>query len=76
MGDENVKSSGLQSIITLQREVITTCKLSDKNYSQWSRTARLWFKSQGKYVHLIDNPSTGATLDQWEQQDANLITLM
>ncbi|KAG6631310.1 hypothetical protein CIPAW_13G082800 [Carya illinoinensis] len=57
---------------------MTSVKLNGKNY-MWSRSVEMFLKGKGlRRTHLIDPipASTSSTFAQWEQEDAQILSLM
>lgn len=51
--------------------------MNNKNFSQWSKIVKVWFKGQGKYRYLANSTPFDLTeLEQWEQQDVILLSFM
>ncbi|XP_042946557.1 uncharacterized protein LOC122279793 isoform X1 [Carya illinoinensis] len=58
---------------------MTSVKLNGKNYMLWSRSVEMFLKGKGlRRTHLIDPipASTSPTFAQWEQEDAQILSLM
>ncbi|KAG2689806.1 hypothetical protein I3760_09G156600 [Carya illinoinensis] len=58
---------------------MTTVKLNGKNYILWSKSVEMFLKGKGLHrTHLVDSmpESTSSTFAQWEQEDAQICSLM
>ncbi|KAG2670262.1 hypothetical protein I3760_14G077600 [Carya illinoinensis] len=58
---------------------MTTVKLNGKNYILWSKSVEMFLKGKGlRRTHLVDSmlESTSSTFAQWEQEDAQICSLM
>lgn len=66
------KKSIVASDMVPMMSKITDHKLNGSNYSDWSKTVRLYLRSIDKDTHLTDDPPTDDSKQMWLREDARL----